>query len=118
MVLASGGLEPEVFGPGVDEQLVFVVVDEEQHALELDITPEQTCWSPVVAFGLSFVVLSRLPVQEGFFGPAIFGSVGSVTQQEGSPILSISAQRHSARSSAAFHCAKGCSIPVQGVDRV
>ncbi len=112
----------QIFGSGVEEQPVFAV-SEEQRAFELDVTLEYDLGSPVVASSASSLVLSRLIVEQHFFRLVIVwsftgdSSVACVTQQEGNPILSISVQRHSARSRAAFHCARECCIPVRGVDR-
>lgn len=97
-------------------------VGEEWSAFELDVWLEHDRWSPVVASGTSFFVLSRLTVVQHFLGlvpawPFTGSSSVAVTQQEGNPILIISVQRHSARSRATFHCARECCIPVGGVHR-
>lgn len=97
--MALGGQKQSIFGPRVEEQTVS-----EQHVFELDRG------LPVVASGTIFFELSRLVVEQHFFRLALAwsfagdNSVGRVTQQEG--ILSISVQRHYARSRAAFHCAR------------
>ena len=105
------------------EQPVFAAGEEEQQAFELDMMLEHDCESPVTDSGAVFFVRSRLTVEQAFFVSAIVwsdtedSSVACVVQQEGSPKLSISVQRHSARSRAAFHCAKERCIPERGVDR-
>lgn len=112
-----------MFGPGVEVQPVSAVGGEEQHVFELDVTPEHDRGLPVVASVTSLSTLSGLEVEWHFFGSAIAwsftgdSSVFRVTQHEGNPILSISVQRQSVRSRAAFHCARECCIPLQGVDR-
>ena len=89
----------------------------EQHAFELYAT-----LGVLAAFGASFRVLSKLVVEQHAFGLALVrflagdGSVAWVTQHEGNLIFSISAQRHSARSRAIFHCARECCMSIPLVD--
>ena len=97
--------------------------EEEQHAFGLDVVLGHDRWLPVAASGASFFVLSRLAVEQHFLGLAKISSfaedssVAGMAQHEGNPILSISVQRHSARSRADFHWARECCITVRGVDR-
>jgi len=106
--------------PGGEEQHVFVAGEEIQHASGLDVMLGHDLWP---LSGESFFVLLRLALEQHFFGPADVlsfaeeSSVADMAQHEGNPILSISVQRHSARSRAAFHWARENCIPVRGVDR-
>lgn len=121
MLSASG--EQHVFEPGVDEQPVSAVGEDEQHTFRLDVVLEHERGLSMGGSGASIFVLSRLTVERAFFALANVcsdtedSSVACGIQQEGSPNLSISVQRHSARSRAAFHCARECFIPKRGVDR-
>lgn len=116
-VFPAGEEEQHVFGLGAGEQPVFAVGEEEQQAFERDMMLEHDRDSPATDSGASFFVLSRLTAERDFIVSAIVwsdtedSSEACVVQQEGSPKLSISAQRHSARSRAAFHCAKERCIP-------
>jgi len=107
----------------VEKHPVCAVGGEEQHALELDVTLERERALPVVASDATLFVLSRPAGDQPFSGLSIVcsftgdSSVASATQQEGIPILSISVQRHSARSREAFHSARECCIPVRGVEQ-
>lgn len=89
----------------------------EQHAFKLRATLEV-----LSAFDASFRVLSELIVEQHAFGSALVlflgvdGSVAWVAQHEGNLIFSISAQRHSARSRAIFHCAKELCMSIALVD--
>ncbi len=109
--IALYGEEQQVFGLGTEEQHVSVI-GKEQQAFELDATLEPDQGWPVAGSGASFCIRSRLVEEQHVFGPAVVrqfigdGIVGSMTQQEGNLIFSISAQRHSARSRAALHRAR------------
>ena len=97
---------------------------EEQHALELQATLEYDSREElVVASSATFGVISRLVEEQHMSAPVVLwnfsvgGSVGCIAQQEGSLILSISLQRHSARSRAAFHRARESCISPSRADR-
>lgn len=87
--MASDEEEQQVFGLGAEEQPLVAVVEGEQHF-----------------FGLANIS-----------SVAEDNSVAGVAQHEGSPIVSISVQRHSARPRAAFHWARGYCSRMRGVDR-
>ena len=93
MPWALGEQEGPFFGssvrPGVEEQPIFAVDEEEQHAFEQEVTLEHDCASPVVAPGTSFLVPSKLAVEWLFVGLTGGNSVVCVTQQQGIPIMSV-----------------------------
>ena len=101
MLWALGEHEGPVFepcvGPGVEEQPVFAVGEEEQHAFEPDVTLEHDRESPVVASGTSIFMLSNVAVERLFYGLATVwslngdSSVVCVTQQQGVRNLGFSA---------------------------
>ena len=91
---------------------------EEQHVFVsgLDVMLGHDSW---LLSGASFFVISRLALEQHFFGlPNVlsFTEENSVAHMKGSSILSISVQRHSARSTAAFRWAKENCVLVRGVD--
>lgn len=106
------GEEEHVFWPVVEAQPVSAVIEDERHISNLDVMLEHDRGWLVGAPRTTFFVLSGLALEQLLLGTADVwsftgdNSVGEVLQQVGNPNLSISVQRHSARSSAAFHCAR------------
>lgn len=121
LVVELHAFEPDAFGA------CFRILSEpvvEQHAFGLDSTPvvEQHAFELDAAVGVCSRMLSKLLVEQHAFGLvpvwllARDGSVAWVTQHEGNLIFSISAQRHSARSRAIFHCAREFAMSIPLVD--
>ena len=95
--------EQQAFEQAPTLQASDATPDEDFNPVELAVIPQRDEPTSRKADGPKARVDLMLLAGEHFPGPVIIGFVGCLSQQEGSPILSISVQRHSARSRAAFH---------------
>lgn len=70
-VFAFGEEEQQVFWSDMEALPTFAAGEDEQHVFKLNETLEHDCGLPSVASGTNFFVLSRLDVEQLFFGLVI-----------------------------------------------